>query len=315
MDLKARIGDAAKKQVITRSGWNHHGIRIMKYGDSYYGTSTCWPHNEDWRGNKTTITFWKSNSLLGPYSFDRDLAAVLKAQAWSSAWLHDCDLEYDDGTFYYFYTGHDGAMDHRAVGIASFTDPNGPWTIYPENPIVTPRLGKWDSFSITNASIYKDAYGRWRMVYKGRTNDNKSQRIGMAEAESPFGPWTGRRDAPNFSPDLNDKQLEDISVWKENGKYWAIMKTFNTIFGVPAHNGILAVSDDGTENSFFVAKHAHGYELSIRYADTNEVKNYKNIEFPFVYVENGIVMAISNGVWSTPHLSGGIGVIRSLSQV
>ena len=98
------------------------------------------------------------------------------------------------------------------------------------------------------------------------------------------------------------------------GHFWAVIKTLKQLRGVPEFHSVLAVSKDGSENSFSPATSFHAYGLNIFFKDINKTIHYERVEFPFVYVEKNRAAAISNAVWTVPYASGGIRFIREISK-
>lgn len=125
----------------------------------------------------------------------------------------------DDRKYHMFYSrwprrlGHSAWVTHSEIAHAVADSPNGPFR---HSEVVLPRRGKkfWDGLCTHNPTILR-AGERYYLYYMGNTGDDQAmptlnwthrnnQRIGVAVAESPFGPWQ-RFDQPlvDISADSN----------------------------------------------------------------------------------------------------------------
>lgn len=110
----------------------------------------------------------------------------------------------DDGLYHLFYsrwpekTHFSGWVTHSEIAHAVSASPTGPWKY---KDVALPARGKrfWDGMCTHNPCIRKFG-GRYYLYYTGNTGDGKampdlnwthrnSQRIGVAVADSPDGPW------------------------------------------------------------------------------------------------------------------------------
>ena len=110
----------------------------------------------------------------------------------------------EDGLYHLFYarwpkkTYFAGWVTHSEIAHATAPSPAGPWT---RKDDALPKRGAefWDGMSVFNPCIRKFD-GTYYLYYTGNTGDGKAmrglnwnqrnnQRIGVAVAKSPFGPW------------------------------------------------------------------------------------------------------------------------------
>lgn len=105
----------------------------------------------------------------------------------------------DDGLYYLFFSrwpkacGHDAWVTHSEVGYAVSDNPIGP---YEYKDIVLKGSGgdNWDADVIHNPTVIK-VKGKYYMYYMGNKgngeywNHRNNQRVGVAVAEHPAGPW------------------------------------------------------------------------------------------------------------------------------
>lgn len=120
----------------------------------------------------------------------------------------------DDGLYHLFYSrwprsrGHYAWVTHSEIAHAVSTSPTGPWE---HRDVTLPRRGRahWDGMCTHNPTILRSG-GKWLLYYMGNTGDDdttvkfnwvhrNNQRVGLATADSPFGPWK-RLDAPVVAP-------------------------------------------------------------------------------------------------------------------
>ncbi|MEI7732293.1 MAG: glycoside hydrolase family protein [Verrucomicrobiota bacterium] len=116
----------------------------------------------------------------------------------------------DDGKYHLFYSrwpralGHYAWVTHSEVAHAVGDTPLGP---FKHQDVALPARGKefWDGLCTHNPTVHKFD-GKYYLYYMGNTGDGKAmktlnwvhrnnQRIGVAVAESPAGPWR-RADKP-----------------------------------------------------------------------------------------------------------------------
>lgn len=128
-------------------------------------------------------------------------------------------VEGDDGKFHMFYsrwprsTGHNAWVTHSEIARAVSDSPFGPFR---HAEVVLPERDRkyWDGACTHNPTVVRIG-GRFYLYYMGNTGDREktqglnwqhrnNQRIGVAVADRPDGPWT-RFDKPliDISPDPN----------------------------------------------------------------------------------------------------------------
>lgn len=95
----------------------------------------------------------------------------------------------DGSTYYLFYNSN------TQIGLATATDPSGPWTKEPANPILQNIPGGEESNVIFPAVVKDlsetDSSQVWKMLYTGYQAGGK-HRLFYATAPAPQGPWTRR---------------------------------------------------------------------------------------------------------------------------
>ncbi len=105
-------------------------------------------------------------------------------------------LRDNDGTHYLYYEGFDSGGE-SSIGLATSPSPEGPWTPYPLNPIITPSILPAGSASydvITAPLVVKDdreldPNKRWRLFFVGEIEGTSTHRLFLASSPSAVGPW------------------------------------------------------------------------------------------------------------------------------
>jgi hypothetical protein len=175
----------------------------------------------------------------------------------------------DSGTCHLFYSrwprqlGHHAWVTHSEIAHAVSDNPLGP---YRHRDVVLPARGKefWDGLCTHNPTVHR--FGdKYYLYYMGNTGDGKAtkelnwshrnnQRIGVAVANSPYGPWK-RFDKPLIDVSPDPKALDALAVnnpsitRRPDGGYLMIYKSIakrNKLpFGGPVLH-MVATSDSPT---------------------------------------------------------------------
>ncbi len=137
--------------------------------------------------------------------------------AWDDYLIETGGVLKDFGTYYIYYHGSRKEPWAYQTGIATSTNPLGPFKKYDKNPIMTigPK-GSWDDVHVACAMVLKEGVDQYAMWYSGmgRSEQHRGWCIGLATAESPLGPWKKHPENP---------VLDDFGyvggVVKSKGKY------------------------------------------------------------------------------------------------
>lgn len=85
-----------------------------------------------------------------------------------------------------FYVGH--LHEERAqVGLARSADGITGWEKHPDNPLICPTEGNWDSVAVYKPFVLR-AGDKWMMWYNGAAYEESMwvlEQIGLAELEGP----------------------------------------------------------------------------------------------------------------------------------
>lgn len=172
----------------------------------------------------------------GTFILEEDSAQY---RVWGCAPIYD-----DEGKVHVFYSRwpHDGSwLTNSEIAHAVADHPEGPYRRL--GTILAGRgEGFWDADSIHNPSVYR-VDGKYVLLYIGndtskaqrwrdRAQEANTQRIGMAIADSPYGPW--RRSAEpviDVSPDPADWDSYCVVnpgfLRHPNGEYWLYYRAWD----------------------------------------------------------------------------------------
>lgn len=195
---------------------------VVKVGSTYYQV-----RNQIDVSLNNDVRLASAGTVSGTWT---DLGSVLTlgSQGWeqanraNGAWLME-----DGGTYYLFYGSNDGAGT-PGIGVATSSNVTGPYTKYASNPILTPTTGTgaWDSRRVNEPSVIKVG-STWIMAFMAEDEDvplTQSEKIGIATATDPFGPWTKDADNPvlGFGSGWDATGAFDPALFYYNGYYWML---------------------------------------------------------------------------------------------
>ena len=119
-------------------------------------------------------------------------------------WSVDCAVILKEGPdkYYMFYSG-ESSEGGRSIGLATASNPLGPWKKYEKNPIV-------EDFDYTGGVVkVKGKYYMYNEYPRGSTGPDYGP-ISLATADSPEGPWTKYEGNPVLAPG-------DWGSWDDGG--------------------------------------------------------------------------------------------------
>ncbi len=176
----------------------------------------------------------------------------------------------DDGRYHLFYSrwplkyGHNAWVSHSEIAHATADEPGGPYAF---SDVALPARGEefWDGSCTHNPHIHRIG-GKYYLYYMGNRGDGtvtgdlnfshrNNQRIGVAVADSPYGPWE-RFDAPlidvsadSLAPDalmVSNPSLAHTPEGRYLMVYKAVRKQREGIAGGPVvHMAAIADSPTG----------------------------------------------------------------------
>ena len=309
MDFASRIQPADKEHIFELDDYYLWGASVVKEGDTYHMFVSRWP-------KMYTFYCWLTHSDIihavsdkpeGPYCFKEELS-VLKRQKWAEKMVCNPMIYYIEGKYYLYYiglhwAGRDGVKVARGkhrnkdreiirfqqrIGVASAPSPDGPWTPFSENPILSLRKGHWDSTFVTNPVVYFSRDNQLLMMYKSTTGIGAPLQLGLTTAPSPEGPYRRIGKQPLF-----DYNVEESFIWQEYNRYWMLSKDMSGKIAGTRDVGLLLTSMDGID--WELAENPVAYPLNIAWND-GTFEDVPRMERPFIYVENGRPICLYNAI-------------------
>ncbi len=209
----------------------------------------------------------------------------------------------DDGKYHLFYSrwprkqGFNAWLTHSEVAHAVSDSPRGPFT---HHDVALPERGApfWDGLNTHNPTVHRFG-GKYYLYYTGNTGDRQptqglnwshrnNQRIGVAVADKPEGPWT-RMDRPLLElggPDAHDALMmaNPTVCARAGGGYLLIYKAVGLKkpkpFGGPVVH--LAATSDSPTGPFTKQPRPVFYKEGVQFA----------AEDPFIWQQDGHYWAI-----------------------
>lgn len=163
--------------------------------------------------------------------------------AWDDVVIEAADAFEDLGTYYVYYhaisTLATGRFQYQ-LGVASATNPMGPFKKHGDNPIVPvgPK-GAWDEGATACAMVLKEDDKKYYMWYWAMDAENTwgHEAVGLATAEHPLGPWKKYEG----NPVIDDFGYVGGAI-KHDGKYLIYSAYPLSVNGYKGDYGPLAVA-------------------------------------------------------------------------
>jgi hypothetical protein len=249
-----------------------------------------------------------SDTPAGPYTF-REVVLPRRDRAYFDGMCtHNPTVHRaPDGTFLLYYLGvtyaepaplpddpgtwiageardrrYDKTWANKRIGLATSRSVLGPWR-RADRPLLDPRPGKWDAIANTNPAPCILADGSVRMLFKARSVEKGPLQIGLAVADHWSGPYRQAGDEPVFRFDDPAQHIEDPYLWREGGRFHAIMKDMEGGICGERHAGIYATSDDCTR----WAVQGKAYSRQVRW-DDGTTTTQGSFERPQLLIEEGV---------------------------
>lgn len=234
---------------------------------------------------------------LGPYQFVDVALPQRGAQFWDGHCTHNPTVHRFGKHYYLYYTGNRGrreggvglAWSHRnaqRIGVAVADSPAGPWHRR-DAPLIEPAPEFHDALCCANPTVLRRLEGDYLLIYKA-VGDRHPLPFGgpvvhvAATAAAPDGPFT-KHPAALFTAGAAAFPAEDPFIWRERGRYWALVKDMAGFFTGAGVSLALMSSPDGFRWS--PAAPALAARTEYRRAD-GSVRRLDALERPQVWLEN-----------------------------
>jgi hypothetical protein len=258
-----------------------------------------------------------SDTPEGPYSFEEVVLPARGAEYWDGRSTHNPHIVKHNDMYLLYYMGSthplpepvagDGyglddprcivARANKRIGLAIAPSVFGPWKRLDE-PIITTRPGKFDSFLTSNPAPCVDTDGSVLLIYKARRYEGSmhgKMMIGAARADHYEGPYRVVSEDPVFPPDRY--HIEDPFIWKTTGGYELIAKDMDGNLCGQKYGGIHAYSANGVDWELFPEPLAYSRHITW---DDGSVQLLGNMERPFLLFQDGrpthLFVAVSDGI-------------------
>ncbi len=190
----------------------------------YYGNPSAAPVSD---GDATFDTYdgfetYAASESANPGEWARSEKNPMITEGQSGAWDdHGATFStviYDStaAEFRMYYHGYAFSGTHQ-IGLATASDPEGPWVKYPGNPIVTPGPEAWDAAHNRVPWVWKEG-AVYHMLYTGANSSNHYQ-VGYATSADGI-TWTKHPSNPVFNcPYWANNDSESWGVIKVGSEY------------------------------------------------------------------------------------------------
>lgn len=219
---------------------------VIKVDDTYYLL-----YSRRVNGSYTRLHIATSSSPAGPWTPSGSNPILTSgSQSWETANItNGACLIYHDGVFYLFYAVDGSSGKIAGIGVATATTVTGPYTKYASNPILAPgAAGAWDERRVAEPDVQL-VDGVWVMAFMAESmtgSQGQTEKVGIATASDPFGPWT--KDAANpvvgfgAAGAFDEGGAADPSLLYENGLWWMLYSGLKSLGGKPWQLGFAYAS-------------------------------------------------------------------------
>lgn len=310
MNFKDRITVPSKENILSQEGYFIWGASVIRDDvGMYHMFASRWEEEKTFASwlTHSRIVRAESQNPDGPYEVVEEITS-LNTQAWSKKMAHNPTVKKIGDKYYLFYLGTTYSDDtpdvpvttnthparfNQLIGVAVADRPQGPWIPSENNPIIRPREGEWDASYVCNPAVFVDG-DEVRVIYKSKWSfpgkDENKLILGLAVANHPEGPYERRGPSPLFPYDV-----EDPYIWKEDSKYYMVVKDMSgDIAG--RYNGVLLESCDCMD--WKLSDNVQAWDHDIEFQDGTKIHPTR-VERPQLLVEDGkpicLYIAIGDG--------------------
>jgi hypothetical protein len=310
MDLSARLRPIPRSACIshpTEHVWCGSPLRIT---DGWQLYASHWPKSAGYDGwvSHSRIVRYGSASIFGPWTCQGMVLDPPAPGAWDAHVAHNpmvVPWQRGAALFYMGTHGSNGAdgpavtpcdaswwtyRNAQRIGVALAKSPTSTFIRHPE-PVIDVAPG-WRARMTSNPAVAIAPDGRLRMVFKAVADgpDRFGGEVvhGVAEAETPDGPWTVHHDPVLRIPGVKFP-AEDPFLWWQEGGWWMIAKDMTGIFTGAGTSLALFASDNGV--SWRPAASPLVSRLELRW-DDGTVESVQRLERPAIACDAGHPVAL-----------------------
>ncbi len=292
--------------------WVWCGSVIQGEDERFHMFASRWPRSlrfSHW-AVRSEVVRASADRPEGPYRFEEVILGPRSEDAFDAKVAHNPSIVRHGDTYLLFYTGstYDGARPtaedpgtwagrrsmqswhNKRVGLATAPSVFGPWTRSNE-PVLNTRPGKWDAIITSNPAPCVAEDGSVLLLYKSTDSRHDQQgrfrgrfQLGAARARHFSGPFERIGEGPILKFSDGTAHVEDPFVWRENGRYWAIMKDMTGVIGGEEGAGIAAFSNNGAD--WTLAEPPRAYSRTVQWSDGSITRPGK-LERPQLLIVDG----------------------------
>lgn len=269
MNTLFRFGEIAADNGFFMDGYWVWCPSVIRGPDGrYHMFASRWPAwlpmHPGWMTNSEVVRA-TAEKPEGPYVFAEVVLPARGPEYWDGRATHNPTIRFYGGRYYLFYTGITYALPQpkqgdtvttrdplcivarsaKRVGVAWADSLEGPWH-RSDTPLLPTMPGTFHSFLTSNPAPWIMGDGRVKMLFKSREyladGRHGDMRIGLAEADSPAGPFHVVGDRPVFD---EFGEVEDPFLWHDGERFHVVAKDMSGAIAGQAGGGVHAVSADG----------------------------------------------------------------------
>jgi len=239
------------------------GGSVTRGEDGFYHMFVSrWPHHLPFMLaylNYSEVVRAVSRTPEGPYAFAEVVLGARGSEYWDGRMTHNPTIHKSGDTYLLFYIGltyegpspgkdelQSGDCPTRSrirIGLATAKSVFGPWERRDE-PVLSPRTGKWDGDVVTNPAPCVADDGRILLLYRSNTPDGL--RIGATMAADYNSPFERISDLPVLQLD-DGNFVEDPYIWWTEDHYEMLAKDMTGGITGEKHGGVTLMSGNGVK--------------------------------------------------------------------
>ena len=295
MNFHDRMFPTSKDYAFSEDGYFVWCGTMFKHKENYYLIYSRWEQKKGFEAwvTDSEICLAKSDNMLGKFHHVKVLFDKGEKDGKRTVYHNPTIMEYK-GKYYLYFMVNEGSGDwweHRnnqRIGVAYTDNPEGTW-IMPEKPVIDISPEGIDSLMVSNPTALVTDEDKILMVYKavskyGELPKGGKVLCGVARAESPFGPFVKDGNPIMENPE-NPWSVEDPYIWKEGGKYYALVKDFHGYFTKTDGRAVALFTSDDGHDWVCDSNHPLAFEPELNLGDKTEKVFY--LERPQLFFEDG----------------------------
>jgi hypothetical protein len=190
-----------------------------------------WPAHTGMGGwlKESEIAHATADNPGGPYYRTGSVLQGGDAADWDQS-AYNPNIQKINGLYVLTYSGRrrDDPSVTQQIGMATATDPAGPWTKFNKNPVISPsgEQGAWNALHASNPSLVECPDGTYRIYYKGISDipADPLRTIGVALSDNLFGPYRDYVGNPLITYITKGGDVEDPYAFHYKNSFYLILE-------------------------------------------------------------------------------------------